>query len=580
MLNRNRLEPGSRHEVWLFIALTLACCVVLALTLRLWEADIRIPFTYAAGDQMYSNMVVKTVIETGWFHHNPALAAPTGRDLFEYFQPYGINFLLIRLLAVVADNNWVITLNLFILLSFFTATWSSWLLYRSLSLPAVFAGSAALLFAFLPYHFLRFNGGHLFLSSYFIAPLAIWLALRCASDDPPRFSIRHGWKELLVVFLLSNCGIYYALFGCLAILLGGTAGSIRRHAAKNLQISLAFILLCGLIILITMTPSLMYLIGGGTADFLDRNPAAAEVYGLKLVQLLMPINEHRIPLLAEISQQYAHGARLVNENRFASLGVIGGIGFLCLLIFFLIREPFLKISKQFEQLSLLNLGLFLFGTIGGFGMLLAGTFLPQIRGYNRISVYIACLSLAAAFLVLHYTSRRFLSYDSKPVAGSVIILALTTLGLLDTTSPSYVPAYPELAKRFLNDAAFVRKIEEQLPDNAMVFQTPHISLPEIVQHDMGPYRQLAGYLNSHRLRWSYGSARGSEDEWLKSVDMLLPERGIDDLEKAGFSGIYVERTGFSDHGAALESKLQAQLSLRPIESADGSLAFYPIDPTD
>ena len=381
-----------------------------------------------------------------------------------------------------------------------------------------------------------------------------------------------------MVLLLSNCGIYYALFGCFAILLGGAAGSIRRRAAKNLQISLAFTLLCSLIIFITMTPSLIYFIGGGTADFLARNPADAEVFGLKLVQLLMPIYEHRVPLLAEISQQYAHGAPLVNENRTASLGLIGSIGFLCLLIFFLAREPFLKISKQFEQLALLNLGLFLLGTIGGLGMLLAGTVLPQIRGYNRVSVYIACLALAAAFLVLHYISRRFLSYDSKPVAGSFVILVVATLGLLDTTSSSYAPAYSEIAKRFHNDAGFVRKIEEQLPDNAMVFQTPHISLPEIVQHKVGWYRQLAGYLNSHRLRWSYGSAKGSEDEWLKSVDMLLPERGIDYLENAGFSGIYVERTGFSDHGVALESKLQAQLSLQPVESADGSLAFYPIDP--
>ena len=86
--------------------------------------------------------------------------------------------------------------TLFIILSFLTATWAAWWFFRSLKLEPIYAGIAAIMFAFLPYHLLRINVGHLFLASYFVVPLSLLVALQLASDQPPDISRPKAWGSL------------------------------------------------------------------------------------------------------------------------------------------------------------------------------------------------------------------------------------------------------------------------------------------------------------------------------------------------------------------------------------------------
>ncbi|OQW86520.1 MAG: hypothetical protein BWK78_09995 [Thiotrichaceae bacterium IS1] len=63
-------------------------------------------------------MFFKGVIDNGWFLENPYLGMPTGHHLYDFPEPEGVNFLLIKWLTLFSSDYAVVT-NLFILLGCF-----------------------------------------------------------------------------------------------------------------------------------------------------------------------------------------------------------------------------------------------------------------------------------------------------------------------------------------------------------------------------------------------------------------------------------------------------------------------------
>ena len=101
----------------------------------------------------------------------------------------------------------------------------------------------------------------------------------------------------------------------------------------------------------------------------------------------MPRANHRIQKLADISEIYKNHVG-ENENINISLGIIVSVGF-ALLLFQLMKRGK---EKEISSLAVLNIGTILVGTVGGIGAIVA-YLVPQIRTYNRISLYIAAYSI-------------------------------------------------------------------------------------------------------------------------------------------------------------------------------------------
>jgi phosphoglycerol transferase len=96
---------------------------------------------------------------------------------------------------------------------------------------------------------------------------------------------------------------------------------------------------------------------------------------------------------------------------------------------------------------------------------------------------------------------------------------------------------------------------------------------------MADYDPLRGYLHSTNLRWSYGAIGGRHtDAWLRDLESRPIEDIAEGAAAAGFSGIYLDRAGYSDRAAELESRLRALLARQPIVSTDGRYAFYELSP--
>jgi hypothetical protein len=71
------------------------------LVLHSWRGALGVPYSYS-GDGNLHNGFVKTVLDHGWYWHNPNLGAPTGQQLFDYPVLNGdtLNVLLLKLLGV------------------------------------------------------------------------------------------------------------------------------------------------------------------------------------------------------------------------------------------------------------------------------------------------------------------------------------------------------------------------------------------------------------------------------------------------------------------------------------------------
>src|SRR5262249_48084861 len=150
-----------------------------------------------------------------------------------------------------------------------------------------------------------------------------------------------------------------------------------------------------------------------------------------------------------------------------------------------------------DSLSRLNVFAVLLATLGGFGLLVAAA-LPQIRAYNRVSIYIGFFSLFALALFVDKFYR--LLTPRKRLWANLALGGLMVAGVLDQARSTWanIPSDPERQAEFREDKAFVGEIEATLPAGAMIYQMPYTLFPE-----GDSYEQARLYLHSQSLRWSF-----------------------------------------------------------------------------
>lgn len=575
----------------LYGAASLLCLLLLTGALKLWKADLAIPFSYE-GDCLPVHAWIKGIIDNGWFLHNDRLGAPAGQDMHDFPIDDNHLFLLIKLLAPLTGG-YAATVNVFFLATFLLVSLSALFVLRRFGVSYGPALVCSLLYAFLPYHFQR-GQHHLFLSCYFLIPplilVCFWIyrdqVLFFETDESTSRVLFRPWRRralaaLVVCLLASGAGIYYVVFSCYFLALAGLACSLRRRRAYPLVTAAILIGALGAGTLANEAPNILYhRRHGPNPQALVRDPSELDKYGLRLTQLLLPVSQHRLPVLARL--RHHHDIFLepsFNERGFVSLGVAGSIGFLLLLCRLLLRAPAEdeRAPGLWEGLTFFNLFAILLATVGGIGPL-AGVLLgPWIRAYNRVSIFIAFFALAALALLLERLLRYLHSARSRWIFHAVLGLFLVA-AVLDQTTPAFVPHYDSDREHYASDEAFVRRIEEQLPTGAMVFQLPSLTYPEGgTCCQMYSYDPLRAYLHSRTLRWSHGSMKGRPADALRArLAPLPPAQLVDALVQEGFRGLYIDRNGYADRAAALERELTHLLGSGPMLSQRQDLSFFDL----
>jgi hypothetical protein len=592
----------------LLVAATSVLCAAWAL--HLWQADLAIPLRYTpVDDTKFYLMLVKAITDHGWFQTNASLGAPFGQKLYEY--PQGgddLSLLIVRALALFTSNP-ALVVNLFFLSTFALVSFTSHIVLRGLGVAARPAAVVSVLFSLLTYHFFR-GESHLLLSAYYAVPLAAYLFLkvldggqlfarRAQSEAGARWT---SWLSPRTLVTLASCAVvgsdnlYYATFA-VAMLLAASAIMLAARRWQAGLIGLVLVALISVTAIANLSPSLSYRAQHGGDALLERSAtfteSSDEGFPLRLANLLLPAPSSRIEPLREAAKKYDNViAPGYCEACYASPGTVGAVGLIWLLLGALVA--LVGAGGWFAKRALprhASVGVILalaVASVGGIASLIEVFITPDIRAWNRISVFIAFLSLLAVALLLERLIARLGSGRGGRALASVALLGVLVFGVYDQTSASFVPPYAETSRQWRSDSRFVAEIERRLPRGASVLQLPYVPFPEgypetpvgeTVATYSTKYELLRGYLHSSSLRWSYGAMKGTAADWSAQLAGEPVPYVVAAAAASGFDGLWVDPAGFdSDKASALRLALEGLLAAPPLLSPRGDLWFFDLRP--
>lgn len=535
--------------------------------------NLKYPFGYS-DDRLFSLFSIQNCKE-GWIFNNLRVGYPWGSLFWDYPGSDAGSLFILKLLALLFGESFR-ALNLYFLGGFFVVFVCSYFILRLFKLRIAFAISASALFTFAPFHFMRL--GHLFYTWYFMIPIMLHIGFQLFKGC--QISRRQFLIWGVFVFISSLFGVYYTLFSCILIAFSGLAGAIRNRKTKIFlwSISLVLVMSCGVVCNVAPSYFMKYKTGPNP-EIAVRSPVESEIYAFKPVQLVLPRQGHRITKLANFRSQYDQSFPLNNENSISSLGIIGSCGLLSVFIVLLLRFCKRECNPQIEYFCIITLLFITWGMIGGFGTLFALLFSPMIRGWNRISIFIAFSTLLSLFLILQEGLSKNCSPQKRTLYVYCSAIALLVIGLYDQTVPANRGYNHYVKSQFDMDRTFISQIEQTLPKKSAIYQLPYIPFPEWPPlHRLDNYGLCTGFIHSKTLRWSANGMKGrSGDLFYRALSKESVQTQLNIIRKLGFAGIYVDKRGFTDNGAGLIQELTKQLGEAPMLSReDGEIVFFRI----
>jgi phosphoglycerol transferase len=435
-------------------------------------------------------------------------------------------------------------------------------------------GLAPFMFAQSPHHF----------QVAFIWPVAffpmVWKA--ASTGSIPLAKSWRFWGVLAIGFIAGLHFVYYTNVFCQLVLLGAAIQWYRTRETGPLKAALAVIAAAAVGFAVNNVDGWTYrLFHEPNSGAFVREYKWLEIYGLKLVDLVIPPVTHRSDALAAFAINHRKGAPLLDEGG-SYLGIVGLLA-LAWLIVDAVRSGLRGRFNEVPIEAWWILWIVLMFTTGGLNAIAGAFGVTMFRAACRYSVVILAISLL-------YAARRLTDIQADSAARSTdgtqgilwgtiaAVLGITILWDQVPRAPSaeYTNAINVLVD---SDRRFVAQMEATLPDGAMVFQFPVMEYPESPVPGVGSYEHFRPYLYSSKLRYSFGSQKGREREaWQKEVANMPIEKALPEIARRGFAAIYINRRGFQDGGKALEDAIREQGYTKPlIRSPAGDLDCIPLE---
>ncbi len=586
----------------------LLALVIFVLVFQVWKIDLRLPAFSYNNDALFHLFLNKNIVDTGWFVDNQNIGLPNFGEIFNIYdfplQLEMLQILIIKFFVCFSDNPFLIS-NCFFITSFALIALSSFVVFRSFNIGFLTAAVFSVLYAFLPYHFMR-NSGHLFLSNYAIVPLAImvgmWIAdnklVIISTNKNGQYSIspnRLFFVAVLVSILIAISGVYYAYYSIVIFIFAWVLRVINSENFFGKNCAVAFVL-CGLIFAVLLClylPTFFYHIDHGFNPHVSgRSARDSELFGLRIINLLLPVDNHYLGYFANFTGFFRDVVSNEWERNSESLGLIGSFGFVFLLLWMIgksyasdknsifsktIKRLALQKDEQnlLSKLAALNLLSVFFATSGGLVMLVSTT-VPILRSHARFCVFIAFISLFAVAIIFDKIVAR-----KNKFAAAFCLLVVLTFGILDQVGrvSSSTMQSVQMKYKFINDSSFISEIEKSLPPSAMVFVLPIYGFPE---EDGDNYGSLTAYIHSRNLRWSYPAIAGRESSvWQKKLKNLEFKEFIEALKQQGFAGVYLDRSQYSSSYSdkklsELERQFKSVATAPMMVSKNSNLVFFKI----
>jgi hypothetical protein len=570
-----------------YILANIVTALILIYVYKLDLSLLSYPFKYD-GDALDVLRRIKMVVDGEYPIYGIAettrLSLPFGFRFGDFPVPVFSFLLLIKAVSFFTEDPFIIY-NTIVLISFFAATNVMYFVLRLLGINLWVSLSIAILFSFTPFHIFRLP--HTGYTLYFYLPILIYFILKIWDEDTLiQAGINGGYKlrvtpkliaVVFVIVLTSLINFYYTFFLCFLVFAAMISSYVNDKSKQNIFAGMVFLALLILPVTANLLPYHVYEAEFGNNHAVgQRKVKESEIYGLKIAQLILPLTNHRVDVSSDIKRRTANNP-LSNENNMATLGLVASIGFLFLLLaLFKNREKPTLISK----LAILNISAVMLGTIGGFSSVFATLISPQIRGYNRISIIIATLSLMAVAVLID----RYLKNKTKLIVFMVSI-SILFIGIFDQTTRGMRLTPPKsTTQKFDSDEIFVNKIEHSFDytqEKGRILQLPFMPYPEHSRiNNLEGYEHFVDYLHSEKLSWSFGAINGRESHlWLDKLSKLSIEEIVEIVNDGTFNGILINRIGYEDHGKDIIRRLEAITKKEPLISDNGLKVFFKLSTT-
>ena len=425
------------------------------------------------------------------------------------------------------------------------------------------AMAGALLFAFT---YQSFNRGlpHLLLAFSWTVPLAVLSCAWVASSRRLRWG-GGGGAVCLGTGLVLGVSNPYALFLFLQLMSWALVVQwLGRRRPENLRIGLATLAVAVGAFFVVEAHVWLFATDTAADSPLERNYGGTERYALKPLELVVPPAQHRWEALAFFGQRYLRWSDWRSGEVFAPyLGLAGIAG-----LIWIASAAFAAVlrRRRVPGGALTVVWVLAFASIGGLTnviALISGVTL--FRASNRFSIFLS------AVVLLFLVSRLSRWWGRHAVGWSIAAAALVAaVGVVDQVPRAAPPEKrARVAAMVASDRELGRRLEAALPAGAMVFQLPVVTFPEPPpQFQLGDYEHFRPFLGTRTLRFTYGSLKGrSRGQWQRDVVQLPTDVLVRDLERQGFSAIYLNRRGFADHGERILRELAACGRAERIEGA-------------
>lgn len=527
-----------------------------------------------AGDGFSLLAFVKGIQEQGisgaWF--NNRIGAPEVSSLIDFPGVGNLDIIIFWLLSFFTKSPEKIV-YVFLILSFILDGVSMSFLMQKLKFNVEISFVFSCLFSFAPFHFYRYLS-HASLILYVSVPIAIYLGAHIAGliEEDKK------WKLIASSLILGLGYGYYYAFGLIILAISYLITFIRLENKKEIVGKLWIGGVVSFAIFVGLLPGIIYsLYQGSNLEAGSRVFFDQEVYGLKIINLLLPVAYSRIEFFRNLTSSYIlSGAPIVTENYTAGLGFVGSIGFILLCFSFIVSfvnktKCISDAWKLIDYLSLLTISFLLIGTVGGFGEIFNWFVTAVIRCYNRSSILLTCLSLIMVAIIVNKIK------DINAKLSLLTCVLILFVGMYDQVNIAGDNWQEGIRDTQVMYELYFDQVEAALGDNAMVYQLPYMRYPENGPiNNMPDYKPFVGYVFTDSLRWSYGAVRGrNERAGELNIDEGMSYRFLKGIKEEGFDAVYIDLDGYTDGGEQI-LKFYNALGVQPMVSGDGKLYLYDI----
>jgi phosphoglycerol transferase len=442
-------------------------------------------------------------------------------DTFDFFNS------LLLVIARKLTGDPFLAVNLFYLATFPLTALIFYFTARSLRVNSWTACSLGIVFSVIPYHFYRFDQGHISLAAYFMIPLGILSIYRLREGLCNELQTRREgftksnflWFGVNVI--VGSSVAYYALFlTLLASSLFLFDLVIERRRASVRKIGTSFAVISGFIVV-----PLAILLGAPSPAFpVDRKIDESLIFGGTITKLLVPW----IPALPDKISAFVEPQ--TNELEWVGISVLSWFGLVLLV-------TNLRSTRQSDQFLLRSFRILtaiaiLYFLSGGLGYLFSTFIFPDFRAWNRFSVIIECISLLSlgAMLTVVLKSRSMQMFSAGIILLSMLVFNVFPLGSIGA---SKLPS--DSTEAVFNDVKeFSSVLRANVQPGCSILILPTILYPEggiVNDVNSGDHFRL-GILNP-QYRWSYGASKfAPEGRFWESAAQDSQGEGVGEILRA------------------------------------------------